>query len=68
MFTGGVHLNFEDHIKILMFFMMGLVILFIIAFTLEVQKLWLSALAMITVVGCIIIILSRSKDEIGQTD
>jgi hypothetical protein len=61
-------LNFEEHVKVLMFFLMGLTILFIIAFTLNLQKLWLSVLGVIGVIGCIIIILARSDDDIGQTD
>jgi hypothetical protein len=66
--AGGKAMDFEEHVKILMFFLMALAILFIIAFTFSVQKLWLSALVVIAIVGCIIIVLARSKDEIGKTD
>jgi uncharacterized membrane protein YqjE len=51
-----------------MFFLMGLTVVFIIAFTTSFQKLWMSVLGVIAVIGCIIIILARSKDEIGKTD
>lgn len=61
-------MDFEEHVKILMFFLMALAILFIIAFTLSAQKLWLSTLVVIAIVGSIIIVLARSKDEIGKTD
>ena len=61
-------MNFEEHVKILLFFLLGLIVLFIIAFTLEIQKLWLSVLGSIGVIGCIVIVLARSKDEIGGTE
>ena len=65
---GGGRLNFEEHIRILLFFLIGLAITFIIAFTLDSTKLWLSVIVVITIFGAIIIVLSRSKDDIGKTD
>ena len=61
-------MNFEEHVRILIFFLIALIILFIIAFTFNVQKLWLAVLGSIGVIGGIVIVLARSKDEIGQTD
>ena len=61
-------MNFEEHLKILLFFLLGLVVLFIISFTLEIQKLWLSVFGSIVIIGCIVVILARSKDEIGGTE
>ena len=61
-------MNFEEHVKMLLFFLLGLIILFIIAFTIEMQKLWLSTFASLAIIGCIVIVLARSKDEIGGTE
>ena len=61
-------MGFEEHVKILMLFLIALAILFIIAFTFEIQKLWLSTMATICIVGVIIIILARSNGEIGSTE
>ncbi len=61
-------MNFEEHVKILLFFLLGLIVLFIISFSLEVQKLWLSVFGSIAVIGCMIVILARSKNEIGGTE
>ena len=61
-------MNFEEHIKIIMFFLMGLAVAFIVAFTFSSLNLWLSILSIIVIFVVIVIVLARSKDDIGKTD
>ena len=61
-------MNFEEHVRLVLFFLMGLAIAFIVAFTFGPAKLWLSVLSIIVIFACIVIVLARSKDEIGKTD
>lgn len=66
---GGPALSsFEDHVKYLVFFLMGLVALFIGAFTFQLQELWLSALASVIVVVAVILILARFGGVTASTN
>lgn len=51
--------DFDEHVKHLVYFLMGLVALFIAAFTFQLQELWVSALASVIVVVGVILILAR---------
>lgn len=60
--------SFEDHVKYLVFFLMGLIALFVAAFTLQLQELWLSSFASVIVAAAVILILARFGGSNGRTD
>lgn len=60
--------EFAGHIRILMLFCIGLLVAFIIAFTMDNLRLWLSTLASASIAVFVIAILARSNDETGKTD
>lgn len=60
--------DFEDHVKYLVYFLMGLVALFIAAFTFHFQDLWLSAFASVAVTVGVIAVLARFGGRNERTD
>lgn len=60
--------EFTEHIKILMFALFALLITFILAFSMELQRIWFPTLLAIITILAVIAILARSNSEIQQTD
>lgn len=60
--------EFTEHIKLLLCFVMGFLVIFIIAFWLESTRLWLSTLMTVAVLVFIIALLAGGDNETGRTD
>jgi hypothetical protein len=60
--------EFTEHIKILIFALFALLVTFILAFSMEVQRIWFPCLLAIITILAVIAILARSSSEIQQTD
>ncbi len=61
--------EFDEHIKILIFALLGFMVVFAIAYSQNWQRLWVSLFIIILILFMAIAILARSsKLEIKQTD
>jgi len=60
--------EFTEHIRMMMFFALAFLVLFIVAFYFKLTRLWLPSLMAIAILTFIIAILARGDNEIGRTD
>jgi hypothetical protein len=61
--------EFDEHVKILIFALLGFMVIFAIAYSQDWQRLWVSLFIIILILFMAIAILARSnKVEIKQTD
>lgn len=61
--------EFEEHVKILIFALLGFMVVFAIAYSQDWERLWISIFIIILILFMAIAILARSsKLEIEQTD
>lgn len=61
--------EFDEHVKILIFALLGFMVTFAIAYSQDWQRLWVSLFIIILILFMAIAILARSsKVEINQTD
>ncbi len=61
--------EFDEHVKILIFALLGFMVVFAIAYSQDWQRLWVSLFIIILILFMAIAILARSnKVEIKQTD
>jgi len=62
-------MQFSEHIKILVLALLIFCALFVLAYTLELERLWISLFAVIIVLSGTIAVLARwSRIEIEETD
>ena len=62
-------MQFTEHVRILIFVLIGFLALFVIAYTLEMTRLWIAAFVVIIVLSGTIAVLARwSKYDIEETD
>lgn len=60
--------EFTDHIKILIYFILSLLTVFIVAFSLKWSDIWFSTLIAIIILVFLIVKLARDDNEIGKTN
>lgn len=51
--------DFEEHLKLLLFFSIALFITFLVAFSLNIERLWVALIFVMVIVVGIIIVLAR---------
>jgi len=62
-------MQFTEHVRILIFVLIGFLALFVVAYTLEMTRLWLAAFVVIIVLSGTIAVLARwSRYDVEETD
>jgi len=62
-------MQFTEHVRILIFVLIGFLALFVIAYTLEITRLWIATLVVIIVLSGTIAVLARwSRYGIDETE
>ncbi len=62
-------MQFSEHIRILIFVLIGFLALFVIAYTLEMTRLWIAAFVVIIVLSGTIAVLARwSRYDVEETE
>ena len=62
-------MQFSEHVRILIFVLIGFLALFVVAYTLEMTRLWIAAFVVIIVLSGTIAVLARwSRYDVEETD
>ena len=62
-------MQFTEHVRILIFVLIGFLALFVIAYTLEITRLWIAAFVVIIVLSGTIAVLARwSRYDVEETE
>lgn len=60
-------MDLEDHLMLLIYALFALVVVFIVAFTIRFDELWVATMFAVIVVAGVIVILARWGGDIGET-
>jgi len=61
-------MQFSEHVRILIFVLIGFLALFVVAYTLEMTRLWIAAFVVIIVLSGTIAVLARwSRYDVEET-
>ncbi len=62
-------MQFSEHVRILIFVLIGFLALFVVAYSLKITRLWIAAFVVIIVLSGTIAVLARwSRYDVEETD